>query len=134
MLDWHYKAKGKISNKMDRDLVKVSIYQSKSRNRDLSGKTLSCKFNKELSNGITTTGYIVFAIDLSNKRLYFKESNAMTGFKLYSIAKSSNYVEFKCSISEMDAKNIEKYSGYYSLKYDENEKLHYVSFDEAKLY
>ena len=73
MLDWHFKTKTHRANKFDENVVRVAIGRSHSGKN--ASKSISCKFGKNAYNNVTSTEYVVFAIDLSRKRLYFKESN-----------------------------------------------------------
>ena len=127
MLDWHFKTKTHRVNKYDENLVRLYIAKRQTNNANALN-SIVCKFGKVAYGKVTNTEYVVFAIDLSRKRLYFKESNAVSGFKCYKAGKSGSF-EFKCAISDMDEKNLNKYVGYYHLEFDEQEKLYYISFD-----
>lgn len=130
MLDWHFKSKTYKINKFDENVVRLYIVKcnNNSKSRKASNSVV-CKFGKTAYSKVTNTEYVVFAIDLSRKRLYFKESNAVSGFKCYKSGRSGSY-EFKCSINEMDEKNLTKHIGYYYLEFDEEENLYYIPFDK----
>lgn len=76
------------------------------------------------------TEYMVYAIDAMNSRIYFKESNAIDGYKItYTNAHSATTSKRVCvSVNNVDFWN--SCVGDYNLLFDRNEGLYYIDFSK----
>lgn len=73
--------------------------------------------------------YMVYAIDESSERIYFKESNAIEGYKVCNTNYRNNAITSKTvcvAVSDTDFWN--GCIGDYDLLYDRNERLYYIGY------
>jgi len=77
---------------------------------------------------VTNTQYAVYAVDKQRGRVYFAESDAVTGFKLVCPSKGS-----ECRHIQSHANDYEFWGdhvGDYNLLFDRDEKLYYLDFSK----
>lgn len=75
--------------------------------------------------------YMVYAIDESTQRIYFKESNAIEGYKVSNTNFRNSEITSKtvsAAVSDIDFWN--GCIGDYNLLYDRNEKLYYIEYSK----
>ena len=78
-------------------------------------------FYGDSATKITNNGYITFAVDDENKRIYFaRAKDNTTGFKLSAPSVTGNTGVWLYAVPY-------DYEGSYKLEYDTEERLHYIS-------
>lgn len=88
------------------------------------------RFSEDSLKKVTAnSNYLVYAIDLERERVYFKEADRITGFKISQIKRGSPYIQ--CSADNPDA--MRKYIGNYNLVFDHEEKLYYIDFSKKRI-
>jgi len=73
--------------------------------------------------------YMVYAVDELSNRIYFKEANAIEGYKVGNICNSAMSSKTVCvAVNNTDFWN--NCVGDYNLLYDRNEKLYYIDYSK----
>lgn len=111
-----------------KDEVRISMNKS-TRTKDGKARSLSIRFGEDAHKLITIQGYIVIALDEATRRIYFKEADAHTGFKLTTNTKGNARVKHVLiTLSEDDIPMFSNYVGRYIIEYDDGNKLYYVAY------
>lgn len=77
--------------------------------------------NKCFRSILKDSDYMIFAVD--RKRIYFKKSDSVNGFKVYYTNKEKN----NCRIKYVEP--LDRFCGDYTLRYDSKENLYFIDAD-----
>lgn len=123
------KSKGRVAVANKRDF---RLYINKS-GKDKDGNQRYAYVGATYNNAhrkLTTTEYVGISITEDHERMYFETAVKADGFKLSRSSTSPESTRFFKFGTEYDPE-LKKYLGEYDLKFDEKEKLYYISLTES---
>lgn len=132
MINWIYRRSvnkgGANRNQNLKDGVTITLTKS-SKTKDGDARSLAIKFGEEVHPLLSIQGYISIGIDDVERRIYFKEADQFTGFKLsVNPGKNKDVKRMHVILNEDDLAKFKNYVGSYKIELDEASKLYYVSY------
>ena len=89
----------------------------------------SVGFPVEIGKKISSTGYIAVGIDKKRGKIYFREEDGVTGYKLSTNNTTTRlYIKF----SLRDVTEWARFVGIYALEFDEGEKMYCITAKKEK--
>jgi len=128
------KAKYSSSQNARTEDVLISVNQRYSQ-KNRAGKCVPAIVFSFTRNSVKIFGvseYMTFAFSDDEKRLYFKASDRMSGFKLSESGTGNTFVTKIAILNNngLKVENANRWIGYYNLRYDKDIDLYYISISE----